>query len=293
MELALDAQATLAEAPTWSPCDGALYWIDIRAPTLNRFAPTSGATRTWRMPCDIGAFALTPDARTAIVALRDGLYTLDLAGEALTQIAPAPFDPALHRFNEGACDARGRFWVGTMFDPVGENAGPPQRASLHRYTPSEGLIAQPDAAELHNGMAWSPDGRTFYLSHTQRETIFAFAFDPASGRIDGKRVFATVPKANGVPDGAAVDEEGGYWCALHGGGRVRRYRSDGSIDRDVALPVSQPTMCAFAGPDLDTLYVTSASEGLSREARAKEPHAGGIFRLKPGVRGVARAFFKP
>ena len=103
-----------------------------------------------------------------------------------------------------------------------------------------------------------------------------------------KTLFASVPEADGLPDGAALDTEGGYWCALHGGGRLRRFHADGSMDRDIMLPVSQPTMCAFAGAALDTLYVTSAADKLSPEQRGAEPHAGALLRLRPGGRGIAR-----
>jgi sugar lactone lactonase YvrE len=139
-------------------------------------------------------------------------------------------------------------------------------------------------------MAWSGDGKTFFLSHSNRGEIIAFDYEGNSGALSNRRIFATVPAELGIPDGAAIDTEGGYWSALHGGGKLRRFRPDGSIDRDIDLPVSQPTMPAFAGEHLATLYVTSASDQMSREAKAREPHAGGIFRLDPGHRGIARPF---
>ena len=139
-------------------------------------------------------------------------------------------------------------------------------------------------------MAWSEDGRTFFLSHSKTGEIIAFDYEGKSGAISNRRIFATVAAEVGVPDGAATDTEGGYWSALHGGGKLRRFHPDGSIDRDIDLPVSQPTMPAFAGEDLATLYVTSASDQMSGEARAREPHAGGLFRLDAGYRGVARSY---
>ena len=139
-------------------------------------------------------------------------------------------------------------------------------------------------------MAWSGDGKTFYLSHSNSGEIIAFDYEENGGAISNRRVFATVPAELGIPDGAAIDTEGGYWSALHGGGKLRRFHPDGSVDRDIDLPVSQPTMPAFAGEDLATLYVTSASDHMSEGARAREPHAGGLFRLDAGSRGVARSF---
>lgn len=289
VELLQDAHATIGESLLWEPDEAALYWMDVKAPALYRLDPGSLAQRRWSLPADIGAFALLPGQHAALVALRTGLFTLSLADGSLDRIAAPPFDPSLHRFNEGACDTAGRFWVGTMFDPLpghADHAAEP--ATLSVWTQAGGLVAQPDLADLHNGMAWSPDETLFYLSHSRTQTIFAFPYDVTSGRLGTRRVFATIPEALGLPDGAAVDEEGAYWCALHGGGRLRRYAPDGTLLREVELPVSQPTMCAFGGSDLRTLFVSSAADGLSAAQLDCEPHAGGLFRLDPGVRGVAR-----
>ena len=287
IEVVLDAGATIGESPTWAPAEQALYWIDVKKPALYRYDPAAGSQRSWPMPSDIGAFALIGDPPGAVVALRQGIFRLDFARPSLTRLAPPPFDPALFRFTEGACDSAGRFWVGVMFDPLDE-AVPPQKSSLHSFTLADGLRPELDAAELHNGMAWSPDGHLFYLAHSQRREVFAYAFDPASGRLGARDLFARLPKALGLPDGAAVDSQGGYWCALHGGSRLRRYTATGAVDRDIALPVSQPTMCAFAGEALDLLYVTSAADKLTAEQRRRESLAGALLRLRPGERGIVR-----
>lgn len=283
IETVLPCHATIGESPTWVAEEGTLYWIDVKAPALHRFRPGDGATCSWRMTSDIGGFALTRDGG-AVVALREGLLRLDLDSGALHPLAPPPFDPALFRFNEGACDAAGRFWIGVMFDPL-NGSPPPRPGQLHSFTFAGGLRVEPDAAELHNGMAWSADGATMFLSHSNSGEIFAFAYDEASGRLGPRRLFATVPPGDGIPDGAAIDGEGGYWAALHGGGRLRRFRADGTVDRDVVLPVSQPTMAAFAGEDLSDLYVTSAAERTEGE-----PQAGALFRVDVGQRGVARPY---
>lgn len=288
IELVLDAGATIGESPTWCAVEAALYWIDVKKPALYRYHPDTGAQREWPLPSDIGAFALDDDLSGAVVALRTGIFGLDFASGRLTPLAPPPFDPALHRFNEGACDATGRFWVGVMFDPLQPGMCVPIAASLHSFTRSVGLKAEPDAAELHNGMAWSVDGRQFLLSHSQAGAIWSFDFEPQAGRLSRRRTFATIPQADGLPDGAAVDTDGGYWCALHGASRLRRFNEDGSIDHDIVLPVSQPTMCAFAGSKLDTLYITSAADKLSDAQRRAEPYAGGILRLRPSRTGVPR-----
>lgn len=288
IEVALDAHAKIGESPTWVTHDRALYWIDVKAPALHRYHPDDGATRTWKLTSDVGGFALTGDGG-AVVALREGLFRLDLGTGTLHPVAPPPFDPALFRFNEGACDANGRFWVGVMFDPV-EGSPPRQRGRLHSFTLDGGLRDEPDAAELHNGMAWSADGKTFFLSHSDTGEIFAFDYDLDGGTLANRRLFARVPTDLGIPDGAAVDTEGGYWSALHGGGRLRRFHADGSIDRDVELPIKQPTMAAFAGEDLATVYVTSASDRMTAAQLAKEPHAGAVFRVHLGQRGISRPY---
>lgn len=286
LELVLDAHATIGESPTWVAAEKALYWIDVKAPALHRHEPSTGANRSWLLTSDVGAFALTEDG-AAIVALRRGVHRLDLRSGALERLAPPPFDPELFRFNEGACDPTGRFWVGVMFDPL-HGSPEPRAGSLCSFTLEGGLRLEPDAAELHNGMAWSADGRRFFLSHSYAGKIYAFDFDAGRGRIGARTLFAEVPKDEGLPDGAAIDSEGGYWCAIHGGGKLRRFAADGTVDFDIALPVSKPTMCAFAGDALDTLYVTSASERMDDEQRRAEPQAGALFRLKPGVSGIAR-----
>ncbi len=285
IEVVLQANTIIGESPTWSAGEGTLYFIDVKAPALFRLHPGSGKLDRWTVGSDIGGFALLPGGDGALVALRSGLHRLDFATGDTALVAPPPFDPAMHRFNEGGCDPDGRFWVGVMFDPA-DPASPPLKGALHSYTRAGGLRAEPDLAELHNGMAWSADGARMFLSHSNRGTIHRFAY--AGGRIGDKAVFATIPEADGLPDGAAVDTAGGYWCALHGGGSLRRFHADGSLDRTVALPVSQPTMCCFAGPDLAELYVTTATDKLTPEQRRQEPLAGALLRLQPGERGVPR-----
>ena len=292
-ELLLDCRATIGESPTWDAGGEALYWIDVKAPSLSRLHLPSGAVRTWRFGSEIGGFAFTAEG-DAVVALRDGLFLADLHGEpgeerAPRLLAPPPFDPALHRFNEAACDAAGRMWVGVMFDPRPGVEAAPEPAGLHSFTLAGGLRRERDTDDLHNGVAWSPDNRHFFLAHSYKRRIYRHDFDPGTGHVGEARLFAAVDDAAGIPDGAAMDADGFYWCAIHGGGRLRRYAPDGTLDAEVPLPVSQPTMCAFGGPELDELFVTSARDGLAAQKLEAEPHAGSIFRLRPGVRGAPRS----
>ena len=149
-----------------------------------------------------------------------------------------------------------------------------------------GLRREDDRAQLHNGMAISANAEAFFLSHSNEGVIYKFDFDVTGAGLSARTEFARVPTDVGLPDGAAVDTDGCYWCALHGAGRLRRYTPKGRLDQEVELPVSKPTMCAFGGDDLDTIYVTSASEGVNI---ADEPFAGALLRFRPGAKGIARS----
>ena len=279
--------AIIGESLLWNSQDKLLYWADIKQPALHRFDPASGEDRFWEVSSDIGAFALLSSA-SALVALREGLFRLDLESGKSEILVDAPFDQQLFRFNEGICDSAGRFWVGVMFDPL-SGTPEPQQGSLYSFTLADGLREEPDRAELHNGMAWNEDGTGFYLAHSRTNNIYRYDFSAHTG-LGERHMFAVLQDGDALPDGAAMDSDGGYWCALHGGSAIRRYNPDGTIDRDIALPVSQPTMCAFAGNDLATLYITSASDGMSEAQKASEPLAGRMFAVRPGRRGIERPY---
>ena len=291
VELALDARATLGECPVWSEREQALYWIDIKEPALHRFDPASAEDRRWRMPAEIGAFALCHSGRV-LAALRTGLMRFALNASEYEFFAPAQYDPRTHRFNEGKCDARGRFWVGTMYDPLQPHDYSVTRAlPLHVYTIGAGLRPTDATAQTANGLGWSPDQHTMYFADTRARTIRRFEFDLDAGIARSPQTFVQFSDERFRPDGAAIDEEGGYWSALYGAGRVVRLDAHGNIELEIAVPVSQPTMCAFGGADFGTLYITSASQKLDAEARSRELHAGGVFRCRPGVRGLAPNLF--
>ncbi len=291
IELFVDAHARIGESLLWDAERGWLYWVDIKQPALYRVDPGTLAMRRWDLPADAGAFALLEGQEAVLVALRTGLYALSLETGALQPIAPPPYDPALFRFNEGACDPVGRFWVGVMFDPMpGHEDAKPEKGPLSSWTSATGLVDQAERAELHNGMGWSPDGQTFYLSHSFQHAVFAYPYNVATGALGPRREIAHLPGGQPLPDGAAVDEEGAYWCAIHGGWKLQRYAPDGTLLLEVKLPVSQPTMCAFGGPDLRTMFISSAAQKLGPQALAGEPHAGGLFRFDPGVRGAPKPY---
>jgi sugar lactone lactonase YvrE len=284
IELVLDAKAIIGESPLWVAPEKALYWADIKTPALYRLNLATQAQNSWTLPADIGGFALDGHGR-ALVALRNGLHWLDLASNTLTELAPPPFDPKLIRFNEAACDSTGRFWVGVMTDPP-PGVKTDEVAMLYSFTEADGLVAHMDFTHLTNGMAFNADETAFYLSHSNAREIYKFAYDGFSGKIGARTEFVSLgDDTPGIPDGAALDAAENYWCAIHGGGRLHRYTPDGKLAEVILLPVSQPTMCCFAGDNLDELYITSAREKLSAADLQREPHAGGLFRIKPGIAG--------
>lgn len=286
-ELVLDAGATTGETPTWSQQERRLYWIDVEEPALHRFDPSTGIDERWETPGQIGAFALCEDG-AVILALRAGLFEFRPESGACVSLCGPPYNPFTHRFNDGKVDRDGRFWIGVMHDPLNGAAPAPAAWPLQVYVAGEGLRGTEISAVIANGLAMSPDMRTLYFSDTAAARVTAFDLDIDAGALSRPRLFASFEDVKGKPDGAAVDVEGAYWCALYGGGRVARLSPDGEVLGEVLLPVSQPTMCAFGAEDDGALYVTTAAKGLSR---IEEPLAGGIFRCRPGVRGLPNFLF--
>jgi len=279
-----DARATLGEVPIWSASEQAVYWVDIRAPVLHRFDARTGQDRAWPMPEAIGAVAF--DARGGLlVALASGLYRFAPESGALSLEAPIEAEIATSRLNDGRCDRQGRFWVGSM-----DRSTPHTRGALYRYDPDGTLTRLFGDVEVPNGIAFSPDGLRLYFWDTPTRALRCFDLDPASGAIVNERVFA-IAEQPGNPDGAVTDAEGGLWVTHFGGWRLTRYTPDGRVDRTVRLPVEQPTACCFGGPDLGTLYVTSARVRLDEAALQRGPLAGGLFAFETDIPGLPEPVF--
>jgi sugar lactone lactonase YvrE len=238
------------------------------------------------MPEEVGSFALREQGGL-IAALRSGFALIDLERGRIEPLADPEADRPQNRFNDGRCDRQGRFWAGTMNEPRDARSG-----ALYRLDPDRRWQRMADDVMVANGLAFSPDDRVMYWSDSRALTIWAFDLDAASGEIENRRVFARLEPHQGGPDGAAVDAEGGYWSACYRGSRVMRFRPDGTIERKIRLPVSRVTMCAFGGPDLRTLYITSGCGGMSAAELAREPLAGGIFALAVDVQGLPEPRFK-
>lgn len=280
------AACILGEGPVWDEEGGFLYWVDIKAPALHRYHPQDGRTRRWDLPEPVGAVALR--ARGGLLlALQSGFAFFDPDTEELQPL----FDPepgsAQNRLNDGKCDARGRFWVGSMHDPEQDPSG-----HLYRLDPDLGLERFPMGFIVTNGPSWSGDGATFYFTDSAERRIYAYGFDMQAGRLGPRRLFVEVPAAEGHPDGQCIDAEDHLWTAHWNGGRVTRYRPDGTIERTIQLPAPLVTSCCFGGPALDTLYVTTARVGLKAAALHAAPLSGGLFAVTGlGVRGCPTARF--
>jgi sugar lactone lactonase YvrE len=273
----------LGECPLWHAQEAALYWIDIDGCAVHRFDPASGAHRDWPMPSEPGCIAINA-AGGLIVALRSCLALLNTSTGKLTKVADAPYDPATTRFNDGRCDAAGRLWVGTIYEPrTHPNAA---LFCVERGT----LRDSGKRATVSNGLAFSPDNKTLYHADTTSHRITAYDFDVATGSIAGSRLlkqFSTDKSNNygGRPDGAAVDGEGAYWCAMYEGGRILRLSPSGDVLREYRLPVRCPTMIAFGGDDLRTLYITTASKNRPAAELEQYPLSGCVLSLRVDVAG--------
>ena len=284
-ECVLDAKASLGECPLWSSDEQVLYWVDINAPSLNRFDPRSGRNESWPMPQSIGCFALRAEGGF-VAAMRDGIWLLDRAGKLQRKLAEAPYDPASHRFNDGRVDPQGRLWAGSMNERRDAYSG-----QLYRLDADHRLVAMIPGIMISNGLAWSPDQRTMYHADTVKREITAWDFDGESGDISNRQVFAQLAAERDRPDGASVDSEGGYWSAFYSAGKVVRLSPGGERLSEYPVPAMCPTMCAFGGPDLRTLYVTSARQRREPEELDRLPQSGGIFAMRVDVPGLPEPKF--
>jgi len=276
----LDARASLGECPVWSGAEQTLYWVDINAPSLNRFDPATGQNTVMAMPESIGCFALRPSGGF-VVALRSGIWTASSSGILERKIVAAPYDPTRHRFNDGRCDRQGRFFAGSMNEKRDTSS-----SALYRLDGDGALIEVVGGIMVANGLAWSPDGKTMYHADTPTHTVRMFDYDVSTGTPANPRILSRWMGETDRPDGATVDSDGNYWSAFYRGGKVVQISPSGSLIAEYSVPAMCPTMCAFGGPDLRTLYVTTARQMREPDELARLPQSGGIFSMRVDVPGL-------
>lgn len=270
--------AELGEGPVWSARENALWFVDIKQKRIHRFAAATGELRSWDAPAQPGFIAPLPDGRF-IAGTKSGLYTFDPADGTFALRHVVEPDKPGNRLNDGCVDAEGRLWFGSMDDYEADASG-----CLYRLE-SNGPRAMDADYVITNGPALSPDMRTLYHTDTLERVIYAFDCVP-DGALANKRVFVRIEDGAGYPDGPTVDSEGCVWTGLFAGWAVRRYSPLGALLEEVRFPCANVTKIAFGGADLRTVYATTAWKGLSAEARAEQPLAGGLFRFASHVAGL-------
>jgi sugar lactone lactonase YvrE len=282
-----DVRATLGEGPYWLPGDGILLWVDIHKGLLHRTDVDSGKTDSVELEQASAAFPVIGGG--TLVAAGHRLYLFGDSpgdqgnGEEPRVVAEAPARDGV-RFNDGAVDPAGRVWIGSMDTDEARPLG-----DLYRLETTGTLTQVLKGVTVSNGMAWSPDGSRLYYVDSPSCRIDEFDYDPSNGGVYRRRVFADLREADGRPDGLTVDADGCVWVAMWGGAALRRFQPSGRPDVLVPVPVARPTSCAFGGPGLADLFVTTASIGLSETARAAQPLAGRLLRLRPGPVGLPSA----
>lgn len=275
--------AELGEGPLWSAERGSLTWFDVSGRKLWRHRPgaEAHALPLDRMPASFGW-----RQGGMIFAFRNGLALTDFDGAVEQEIPCTPVDFAKERFNDGAVDRQGRFWIGSFNPKVAPEAG-----SLYRVDHDLTVHKVETGFTMSNGLGWSPDGRTLYFADTRPGCIRAFDLDLDSGQTSNRRILIDYADTKGRPDGMTVDSEGCLWVAEVEASRIARYDPEGAFMSSLPMPVSKPTCITFGGPDYATLYITSMRLGFDAERLAAEPEAGGLFRAEPGVKGLPEPQF--
>lgn len=272
--IARDRRDRLGEGPLWHPAENALYWVDILDQRVNRLSLADGTVDSWMVPEMVGWVIARRDAPGFLAGLQSGVKAVSFDPLEMTSFADLAGAPADHRMNDAKADRHGRIWAGTM--PIG---GDQPTGSLYRLD-GGGLTAVDTGYHIANGPAISPDGRWLFHTDSRLREVYRFALND-DDTLGPRLLWLQFESGWGNPDGMTFDAEGGLWIAHWGGARVSRFDYRAQIERSIALPASQITSMAFAGADLDRLFVTSAGDG------SDEPHGGDLFEVDPGVRGLA------
>ncbi len=275
----LESRARLGEGPVWDSTQNLLYWIDIHNHRVHQFNPVTRKDLFFDVGDVVGAIA-TAGADRLIMALRHHLAFLNIQTGEVNRILEIEGDLPDNRFNDGKCDSQGRFWFGSMC-----SLEKPQ-ASLYRYDNDGSLHVIETGLTISNGLGWSPDQKTFYLTDSPQQKIYAYDFNLVTGNITNRRIFVDLTHEPFYPDGLTIDSEGHIWSAMWDGWCVIRFNPNGEEILRIKLPVQLPTSCTFGGEDLQTLYITTASVGLSQAEIEKSFYSGDLFALQTDVTGL-------
>lgn len=287
VQCAVEIEAELGEGPFWSVRDSCLYWMDMYSAAIYRYRPQDGSNIRLigpnagqiggLLPCKSGGFVL---------GLPEGLAFYDVNSCQLTPfVDPRSVKKDVH-YNDAKADAAGRLWIDTYHEAESEPV-----AALYGIEPDGAVASVVDGLIVGNGPAFAPDGRTLYIADSAIREIYAYDVDPETGTLGPRRLFAGADSAPGMPDGMTTDRDGGLWNARYMAGQVVRYTPEGELDVTIPLPVPLVTSCMFGGADLATLYVTSASAGMSAEERKSAPLSGSLFAVETGYVGLPEPEF--
>lgn len=280
-KLLLDAKAVLGEGPSWDERSGLLYWVDIEGKALHTYDISSKKTTTETFGQRIGA-AVPRQSGGVLMVMEDGFYSYDRVSDGLTFIGNPQGRKPNTRFNDGKCDAAGRFWAGTMALDGTKNQG-----ALYCLDTDMTIRTAFENVSCSNGIAWSPDNRKMYYIDSPTKKVIAYDFDLQTGEMSNPSVAIEVTEEGAVPDGMTSDEEGMIWVALWGGYGIRRWNPNtGELLLKVDIPAAKSTSCIFGGLEMNELYITSAKVGLDEAALAEQPLAGGLFLYKADVNGL-------
>lgn len=289
VQLVLDAKATLGEGPCWNEEEKALYWVDILEEKFCRFYPETGQNESFLIGEYVGA-VVCAGKDEVVLATQTGFQSFNMKQNTLTPHVDPEAHLPFNRFNDGKCDSHGRFWAGTM-EIIEKGA----TGSLYVLETDYSYRKVHEDVGVSNGIAWSLDEKEMYYIDSMRKKVLAFDFDAEKGEISRPRTLIDFASEQGYPDGMTIDAEGMLWIAHWDGWQVSRWNPRTSTKLEsIAVPAAKVTSCIFGGDDLDILYITSARKGLEDEKAGDQPHAGGIFAVKPGVKGTkTQAFGAP
>jgi sugar lactone lactonase YvrE len=294
VQCVISSNDSLGEGCLWDADSQCLWWLDIARPTrIQRLNPSTGEHKVWTSPLLLTAIAKKKSGGF-VVGGEDGVYSFDPTTGKTSAFCKPETDVPLNRMNDGACDAQGRFWIGSMMQNIGPQGEDwditADTGKLFCVGADGASRIMENSIGVSNGPCWSPDGRTFYFSDSKNQLIFAYDFDSSSGDISNRRILSD-DKRHGYPDGATVDAEGYIWSARWEGACVIRIDPKGGIDRVVEIPATRVTCPVFGGAEMDTLYLTTSRAHVDAETLSRYPDQGGVFAFRPGVKGVLKNDF--